>query len=145
MKMAELVRLAQIDPIVRETLTRLFRFRHPVSVLAACSMFARWIRANTVLINEPVEILTDPVSQLEDIQKGFKVLGDCDDVAMLAASLLAGAGLDVRFVAALAPDLSGNGHVWTEAWDATSARWQRCDPTTSRTPPTGWMQLEEEV
>jgi transglutaminase-like putative cysteine protease len=96
-------------------------------------------------MNEPVELLQKPDWMLEEISKGFVVYGDCDDMAMLAAALLLAAGCDVRLVAVLAPDLSGNGHVYAEALDAGRGAWVKCDPTTGRPAPAGWLQLVEVV
>lgn len=96
-----------------------------------------WLTNRYVFTSDPGEMLIHPLKQLADIQARGVVYGDCDDVAMLAASLLASMGYQVRFKAIiLAPDGSFR-HVFTE-WNAggegSAAVWMAVDPMASGEP-----------
>lgn len=96
-----------------------------------------WLTNRYVFTSDPGEMLIHPVKQLQDIAMRGVVYGDCDDVAMLAASILGSMGYEVRFKAIiLAPDGSFR-HVFTE-WNAggsgNSAVWMALDPMASGEP-----------
>ena len=53
-----------------------------------------WVQKNVRYVRDPdgIEQLTDPVTLLDQIQKGNGAQGDCDDMSLLIASLLLSIG-----------------------------------------------------
>lgn len=91
----------------------------------------RWVADRTRFqFDPPIETLYTPLDQLGRIARTGRAAGDCDDVAMLAASLGIAAGLRARFV------VTGYGapgpaahyqHVYTDLW--TPQGWRDVDVT----------------
>lgn len=133
--MAVLVRDAQTDVVVRTTALGLLN-RTPVQTArAGIGLVRRFVQWNLKLINEPVELLQPPNWLLSQWEQGIPIWGDCDDAAMLVASLLVALGLQVRLKAVWPIDY-GDGHVFAEAWDGL--KWAIADPTTDQSPPQSW-------
>lgn len=94
-----------------------------------------WLKARSIFHPDPqgVETLYTPVEQLRQLQACGTIRGDCDDVAMLAASLAKAAGKRARYVVVGfgSPGPSAPfRHVFTEVADR--GRWHAMDIT--RTP-----------
>lgn len=88
----------------------------------------QWLRRVVVVIDEPEELLIHPVKMIECIQSHGHVKGDCDDVAMLGATLLAVIGIPVRFKACHPDPQEGYfRHVFLE-YNA-DGQWRSMDPT----------------
>ncbi|MFA5430372.1 MAG: transglutaminase domain-containing protein [Candidatus Omnitrophota bacterium] len=58
-----------------------------------------WLRLHVTVIDEFEEVLISPKIMISEIWKHGRTAGDCDDLAMLAAALLASAGAETAFVA----------------------------------------------
>lgn len=68
-----------------------------------------------------IELVASPQVQLCGLWAGGRIEGDCDDLAVLAATLGAAVGLAPRFVViSLSPD-GPYEHVWAELW--TGHQW----------------------
>lgn len=87
-----------------------------------------FLRRVMVVIDEPEELLIHPVRMLERVAAHGHVKGDCDDVAMLGATLLAVIGIPVRFKAC-SPDPQDGfmRHVFLEY--CIAGQWRSMDPT----------------
>ncbi len=66
------------------------------------------------IIDEFEELLTSPLLMLAEIEATGRASGDCDDLAMLSASILASIGADVRFIAVGELEDGGFSHVFTQ-------------------------------
>lgn len=99
-----------------------------------------------VFVPDPVghELLRAPTHLLEQIEKVGHASGDCDDVAILGASLGMAVGLPARFVI-LGFDPHGPfSHVYTELY--TSQGWQEMDTTApEQFPPDLQVWKEERI
>lgn len=88
-----------------------------------------WLKARLVIIDEFEELLQSPNILINQIQATGRAFGDCDDTAMLAASILASAGALVRF-RAIEPAPDGSfGHVLTEYRFPRTDTWRVFDLT----------------
>lgn len=84
-----------------------------------------------IIIDEFEEVLRSPLILLSEIEANGKTSGDCDDCAMLSASLLASAGAMVRF-RAIERQLDGSyAHVFTEYKFPRRGEWLQFDITVS--------------
>jgi hypothetical protein len=94
-----------------------------------------WIQAvkafclqNVMLVDEPEEILIEPVRMLHDIQAG-RGAGDCDDITMLAATLLAALGVRTRLKAVFRAPEGHFQHVFLEYLLRAGEPWRPIDLT----------------
>lgn len=142
--MAGLVRDAQIQPLTRETALTLVSSWRPRSVADGVRRIRAWVRRHMRLINEPVEILHGPGWMLDQIWNQGFVYGDCDDCAILSATIGLGLGLPSRFVAVRPPGAWEYIHVFTEFSDP-SGNWYLCDPTSASGPPESFDRLELDI
>jgi len=140
-RMAELTRQAQLDPIVRTAALRLWPASgKPVEFGA---QVRAWVRRNVRYVGEFYETLTPPDWMLHQMESGGRAFGDCDDMAMLAAALIACLGFPVRFTA-VKPEGSGDYvHVFAEMNDGPN--WYMVDPVARTLPAGAWDVLRLEV
>jgi transglutaminase-like putative cysteine protease len=132
--MSEMVRESARDPAVRRAALDLVQTYYASSyddfVNGVRSLFLRNFR----WIDEPDELITPPGRLLRSIQESGCAWGDCDDGAVLAASLFYALGFAVRFRAILeAPDGSFQ-HVFTEFRAPQSDLWRVFDPSINHLP-----------
>jgi transglutaminase-like putative cysteine protease len=136
--MAELTESAQLDPITRSTALRILGLAKNPQQFA--ERVRRWVKAHMLLVDEPVEMIARPEWMLTQIGR-TRLVGDCDDAAVLAGALILALGIPVRYVAIANPERPGDFiHVYPEA--LTSGAWQPFDPTTDRKAPPDWPRLE---
>jgi transglutaminase-like putative cysteine protease len=128
--MKELTLLAsRSDPRIRELSLMLstgLRMSGPVDAAQSIEAF---IRRAYVFVDEPEELLIDPSAQLDYYERDGRIHGDCDDAAMLAASLLYAIGLQVRFKAVNPMPDGSFSHVFMEYYHDGLGRWIPVDPT----------------
>lgn len=95
-------------------------------------------------VPDPVghELLRAPTYLLEQINKVGHASGDCDDVAILGASLGMAVGLPARFVILGFDPNAPFSHVYTELY--TSQGWQELDTTAPEQFPPGLEVWKEE-
>jgi len=103
----------------------------------------RWIRAHVTIIDEPFERIMAPGRMLEQVAATGRALGDCDDVATLAASLLTVAGIETDLVAIKEPGAPAFQHVYVE-FDGGD-RWEILDPTVDEFPDREFDRMMESV
>jgi len=142
--MAELVRGSLLDPITRETGLHLLTMWRPGDARLGVSRITRWVRQHMAYVNEPIETLHGPAWMLATIEAQGRVWGDCDDAAMLTATLGLSCGLAARLVAIRPPNTEDFVHVFSEL-GTVSDRWFVSDPTSRRPPPRDWERMVVQI
>lgn len=126
--MRNLVWEALLQTVTRETALNIITglcASGPGEAAGAIDTFLRVV----TLIGEPDEMLISPGRLLDMIEKG-SAYADCDDVAMLAAALLASIGIQTRFKAVMRDFRGGHfRHVFTEYKLGEHEPWRPLDPT----------------
>jgi hypothetical protein len=99
-----------------------------------------FVRSHMRLVADPGELLVRPDRMLYDIYTRGWTAGDCDDAAMLVASLLGSIGFNVRF-RAIGPRGDGSyAHVFCEVLrPANPPKWVPIDTTVTYTHG-GWFR-----
>jgi len=125
--MARFARSGEANPQLRGLAERITRNVFPHDYLSEYTAILNWVRTHIRYSRDPrtIEQLKQPhvVAQTRT--------GDCDDMSILIASLVAQMGGHVRFVAGGKP--GGNlSHVWCEAFDPVSKAWVVLDPVPGR-------------
>jgi transglutaminase-like putative cysteine protease len=88
-----------------------------------------WILVRITIVDEFEELLISPIRLLAEIDRKGHAAGDCDDIAMLGASMLASVGAITRF-AAVVPQPDGSfSHVIVQYRWKRDAPWVDFDPT----------------
>lgn len=95
-----------------------------------------WIQTHVHFALENPERLHRPDWYLDRAAAGLPNYGDCDDLSMLAAALLAVLSIPVRFAAVKLHGTPDYIHVFTEAFYLD--RWHRLDATADQIPPGDW-------
>jgi len=89
-----------------------------------------WVSERVRYLNDPmhVELLKDPQRLCEEIlDKGF-ARGDCDDIAVLMATMALQVGRHAQFVVAGFGAPGSFSHVFARIQDPRSSQWIVCDP-----------------
>lgn len=139
--MADFTRQAQLDPIVRTAALRLWPAGNDRVVFGR--QVRKWVRRNVVYVGEFYESLTPPDWLLHQMESGQRAFGDCDDMAMLAAALIASLGIPVRFTAVMPEGGDEYVHVFAELHDG--AHWRMVDAVADGLPAGQWRVLRTEV
>lgn len=91
--------------------------------------FLNWILIHVDIVDEFEELLISPCRILAEVEAGGRSMGDCDDMAMLSASVLASVGAMARLVACW-PNPDGSfQHVFCQYKFPRSDNWRDFDPT----------------
>ena len=116
-------------PIVRQTAIGIVRGVAGTSTALQARLIREWIESRVLFMPDPLgtELLHEPAALISHIHKEGIVHVDCDDVALLAATLGRSIGLRARFVAVSFSPKAPYSHVWTEL--AAGQRWMPVDPT----------------
>lgn len=93
------------------------------------NIVAGWIRRHIIIVDEFEEFLQSPIVLLDEIKQTGRAYGDCDDVAMLGAALLAIIGALVRFRAIGEQPDGSFAHVFVEYSFPRDAVWFPFDVT----------------
>ena len=99
-RMAKIVNDSIHLPIVRDHAIRITKGMDGRNRTAQASAIRSWILRNMVFIRDPeqVEMIHTPENMLMQYQEKGAIYGDCDDMAVLAASLGKSIGIKARFV-----------------------------------------------
>lgn len=139
--MAQLTVDAQFSPITRTTAVRLLGSSRDGADFA--ERVRRWVGRHMTLVDEPVEMIARPEWMLDHIGRK-RLVGDCDDAAVLFGALVFALGIGVRYVAVAPPeDPSLYIHVFPEVF--AREQWLPMDPTTNRLVPSDWPRMVREV
>lgn len=115
--MRQLVRQALTDTPVRETALRIVGACPERDRACQLTALRLWLRAHYRHQADPFrqELVVTPAKQLAMIRGAGKMRGDCDDLALLAATLGMAAGFPARFVVlGFQGDRGPYAHVYTE-------------------------------
>lgn len=125
--MRDVVRQQAASPTVRARALKISQGTGPYNGAERARLILEWVRAHLHFIPDPVgvEALTAPALQLRNIAVHGETAGDCDDAAVLIATLARSVGLKTRFVAASFLPTRRLHHVWSEAYDGG---WIPLDP-----------------
>ncbi len=107
----------------------LIRSDHVGNPLLLAEALRGWIIRHVNILDEFEEILISPAQIIDEIELIGVSQGDCDDVAMLAASILASAGAMVRLAACFPQPDGSYGHVFSRFKFPRQAEWIDFDPT----------------
>ena len=102
-----------------------------------------WVKDNVRYIPDPmgsegeIELFISPIRMTNDYYQGKALGGDCDDIALMTASLSQSIGIPSKIILI---DTAGEGidHAVAELWSEKLATWVMCDPS-SKFPP-GWQE-----
>lgn len=146
--MRRLARQAAPHPETVQLLRAILSETPPRDTWERATMLRAWLAAHVRFLADPLDValaaggraavddyLRDPVTeQYPQLRATGEIRGDCDDVALLAATLALAAGLPaVRFrVVSFAPPPSPFTHVYTEV--RTSRGWLDADVTRTSWP-----------
>jgi hypothetical protein len=88
-----------------------------------------WIEKYVTIIDEFEELLISPIYMIQKIMVSGQAFGDCDDVAMLSASILASIGARVRLLAVFPQEDGSFAHVITQYSFERDSEWKDFDGT----------------
>lgn len=126
--MRHLARSSAALPIVRETAVDLVRRSTPLAIESQVHHIREFLRRHVSFVRDPrhVEALHTPHWLLSTIRTEGSVQGDCDDVALLGATLGLSVGLPARFVALGRDDYE---HVFAALGRPDGRQWWELDVT----------------
>lgn len=133
-RMADIVNTSRADPLVRMTAAAIVKDCGGRSPACQVRAIRQWIDDHVSFLRDPagLELFHTPRWMLLQIARKAYIQVDCDDAAILAASLGKAIGLGARFVVVGFQGLRGPfAHIWTELQTAPG-RWRELDITRSR-------------
>jgi transglutaminase-like putative cysteine protease len=109
----------------------------------------RWIRSNVNYVPDPmgqdgeIELFISPVKMVKDYNAGLPLGGDCDDIAILATSMLRSIGIQSNVMLL---DTIGEGfdHAVSRAWSDRLNCWAMVDAST-KVVPLGWAESYQQI
>jgi transglutaminase-like putative cysteine protease len=119
----------------RQAVHSLLIYTSPADPPTFAAAVRNWILTCVDVVDEYEELLQSPAVLIAQIARDGRATGDCDDVAMLSASLLASLGAHTRFAAVnRAPDGSYE-HVFVQYRFPRMESFVDFDPTLGYTRP----------
>jgi transglutaminase-like putative cysteine protease len=88
-----------------------------------------WIIRHVTLLDEFEEMLISPSALIDEIARDGRTQGDCDEIAMLSAAVLASAGALVQLIACFPQPDTSYGHVFTRYKFPRQDAWVDFDPS----------------
>jgi transglutaminase-like putative cysteine protease len=130
--MRDVTRAQAALPVVRDAAIAITQGTGPYNGAERARLILEWVRSHVGFIPDPVQVeaLTVPSAHLRAIRVHGQTSGDCDDGAVLIATLARSVGLQTRFVAASFLPSRRLHHVWAEAFDRD---WIALDPFRAET------------
>lgn len=100
-RMRDLVNRSLTVPLVVETANGIAALVPPRDYVGIAKAIRSWMTQRFRFVRDPlgVELLRDPVYQLNQLSTLGYISGDCDDAAVLGAALAKSVGIGARFVA----------------------------------------------
>lgn len=134
-KMAALTNAAIADTQPREAGIAVIGSVDAATQAHAILGIREFVRSHLRLVADPGELLISPLYALAQISAQGWTAGDCDDAAMLVASLLASIGFSVRFRAVGSNPDGSFVHVFCEVLrESNPPYWLPVDPTVVNQP-----------
>lgn len=134
--MRGLVDAGQLDPLIRHIAVSVISDAPERSGPAELGALLEWVRAGVRFVRDPLdaEYIQSPAWLAQRIFEGGQAVGDCDDMAVLFATLAEAVGYPTRF-AVVAPDAGAFSHVYVEAY--VDGAWTPADPS-AKSRALGW-------
>lgn len=133
--LAEMVKAAQghrgeKSMVVRSITERVVGQLWPKDYLGEILAINAWVSEHVQYLNDPmhVELLKDPQRLCEEILSRGYARGDCDDIAVLMATMALQVGRHAQFVVAGFGGPGSFSHVFARVQDPRSKQWIVCDP-----------------
>src|SRR5690606_35492114 len=133
--LAEMVRAAQgprgeKSMLVRSVTERVVGRIWPKYYLGEIIAINAWVSEHVLYLNDPmhVELLKDPQRMCEEVLERGIARGDCDDIAVLIATMALQLGKHAQFVVAGFGAPGSYSHVFARVLDPRSGEWIVCDP-----------------
>jgi transglutaminase-like putative cysteine protease len=133
MMMRLIARGASQSPTIAKVAFDMVRFLPPTTA-ARIGAIRSYVRTYIHYQNDPhdVEHVQQPVRLVQEIAQKGSTVGDCDDVAVVAAALALAMGLQVQYVVeAFRPPPTTYAHVYAELL-GLAGTWERIDTTKPR-------------
>jgi len=114
--MSSIVNESLLDPYVREYTKQVVQYANPRNNLELATTINNFLSDHFQFIRDPsgIELLHTPRYMIEKIAKGYLFQADCDDFAILAASMAKAVGMPATFVVYAFPQSKGEfAHVFT--------------------------------
>lgn len=102
----------------------------PKEYLGEINAVCNWVAEHVVYLNDPlhVELVKDPQRLCEEIVARGKARGDCDDIAVLIATMCLQLGRQAQYVVAGFGERGGYTHVFARVQEPRTKEWIVCDP-----------------
>ncbi len=116
--------------LVRQTKDHIIREIQPKDYFSEIIAVRNWVHEKVKYSNDAlgVEQIQDPERLCDQIVKYGKAVGDCDEAALLIATLCRQLGREVEFVIVGFGRPGSFSHVFTRVKEPKSGRWIVCDP-----------------
>lgn len=126
-KMGEHIRAASVAPPIVELARQIIMPAGRRQVTEKIGLIRAWVDGHTRWVPDPLEAeyLVPPLELLGRMRTAGVAVGDCDDIAMLAAALLRAVGIRARLRAVAFVPFTQFRHVYAEGWDGSS--WRELD------------------
>lgn len=138
--LAEMVKAAQGDRgersvLVRSVTEEVVGQLWPKDYLGEILAINAWVSEHIVYLNDPlhVEFVKDPQRLCEEVLARGYARGDCDDIAVLIATMGMQVGRDAELVVVGFGEPGQYSHVFARLLDPRSGQWIVCDPVAGTT------------
>jgi hypothetical protein len=115
---------------VRTYTERVVRGLQPKDYFSEILAIRHDVQEHIRYLNDPVttEWVKDPERLVEEIETVGKAAADCDEIALLIATMMRQVGRDVEFVTVGFGAPGSHSHVFTRVREPKSGKWIVCDP-----------------
>ena len=93
-----------------------------------------WVLNFVTIVDEFEEVLISPLVMISEVETNGQTSGDCDDVSMLSAAILASIGAQTRFQARFQQPDGSFAHVFCQYMFPYDSGWSDFDPTIGYVP-----------
>lgn len=116
--------------VVRQAVQEVVRGLQPKDYLSEILAIRNWVGEKVRYANDPasVEWVADPQRLIEDIIKHGRAVADCDEIALLIATMARQVGRDAQFVTVGFSQPNRFTHVFARVKEPKSGAWIVCDP-----------------
>jgi transglutaminase-like putative cysteine protease len=116
--------------VVYQATENVVRGIQPKDYLSEILAVRNWIATRLRYKNDPLstELVNDPQRLVEEIAKHGRAIGDCDDIADLAATMIRQLGREARWATVGFQHGAPHTHIFTIALEPKSNTWVVIDP-----------------
>jgi hypothetical protein len=120
--------------IPRQAAINLIQSSHVPDPELFVACLRNWIEKHVTIVDEFEELLISPSAMIAQVSHIGQTFGDCDDVAMLSAAILASIGARVRLLAVFPQQDGSYAHVISQYAFGRDEDWHDFDGTISFVP-----------